>query len=89
MEWSPEEIAMMDAAFNAGVKEATKRHSSLLFFSAAVNTRFGKVWMCAYPPADIQPPAVGKWARANGIVLNDGDRFLSRAEVRRAAADQK
>jgi hypothetical protein len=86
-EWPPELVAAMDAAFEAGVKEAAKQDSSLLFLTVRADNPSGRMWLCAYPPRSLTPDLVAVWCRSKGIHLNDGDRFLTKEEVDRAARD--
>lgn len=75
----------MDAAFEAGVAEALKRQSSLLMMRSHIGDK--PVWVCLYPPGDATAASVKDWTQKSGLQPTDGDLFIDRSAVHRAASD--
>lgn len=84
-DYTPEETAAYDAAFEAGIREATVRGTGLIMMEATLRGR--TAWTVAYPPAGLDPAGVLTWALDTGIVLAEGARYLPTSEVIRAARD--
>jgi hypothetical protein len=84
-EWTEAQVAAMDATFEAGVREAMARGCGLLLSEVTIHGN--AVWLAAYPPGELDKRGVASWANAQGFTLQEGDRYLSPSEVRRAAAD--
>jgi hypothetical protein len=82
---TPAEVAALDAAFAAGVREAMRRGTALLMMRGAIGGQ--PVWTAAYPPAGLTPRAVDAWARKAGLAPVDGDLFIDATRVHAAAVD--
>lgn len=89
-EWTEAESAALDAAFEAGVREALARGKSLylqltsLPIAGAVTT---PIWIAIYPPRHITAGEVEAWCKHVGFRSGDDDLFFPHAHVLRAAKD--
>ncbi len=89
-EWTEAETAALDAAFEAGVREALKRGKSLYMQLTQLSvpgagTR--PMWTAYYPPKLIAADDVAEWCAHIGFHAGENDLFFPHSHVVRAARD--
>lgn len=88
--WTPQETAALDAAFEAGVREALDRGTSLylqLTHVPLAGAVMRPLWIAMYPPPDLASDTVAGWCEQAGFRPSDDDLFFPHAHVVRAARD--
>jgi hypothetical protein len=87
-DWTPEEAAALDAAFETGVREAILRGKSLLMQPTNLHPADATslpVWIAVYPPRHIEVDEVAKWCEHVGFKPTARDLFFPHTHVLRAA----